>query len=70
MIELCCEYMSVRCICLYVLVCTVHLSVVTYHVTYVFQSESTLYSRLDVKEPLARSRRQMIELCCEYLSVR
>ena len=32
------------------------LTVCTYHVTYAFQSESTLYSCLNVKELLARSR--------------
>ena len=30
-----------------------------YHVTYAFQSESTLYSCLNVKELLARSRREI-----------
>ena len=85
---------------LWVLICTVHLIVCSYHVTCAFQSESTLYNYLNVKELLARSRReiwglsdcnwtrthihlvhkwalnhlaqtgQMIELCCEYLSVR
>ena len=39
MTELCCEYLSVRCI----------LTVCFYHVTYAFQSESTLYSCLNVK---------------------
>ena len=34
------------------------LSVCFYHVTYAFQSESTLYSCLNVKELLARSRRE------------
>ena len=34
MIELCCEY----------LICTVHVTVCYYHVTYKVQSESTLYS--------------------------
>ena len=29
------------------------------HVTYVFESESTLYSCLNVKEVLARSRREI-----------
>ena len=49
MIEQCCEYLSVRCI---VIVCF-------YHVTYEFESESTLYSCLNVKELLAGSRRQI-----------
>ena len=54
MIELCYEYLSVRCISLYVLFCTMHLRICTYHVTYAFQSECTLYSCLDVKELLSR----------------
>ena len=33
--------------------------VCSYHVTYAFQSESTLYSCLNVKEPLARSRHKI-----------
>ena len=35
------------------------LTVCSYHVTYAFQSESTLYSCLNVKELLARSRREI-----------
>ena len=35
------------------------LSVCSYHVTYTFQRESTLYSCLNVKELLARSRREI-----------
>ena len=38
-----------------VLICTVHLTVCSYYVTYAFQSESTLYCCLNVKELLARS---------------
>ena len=38
------------------------LSVCSYHVTYAFQSESTLYSCLNVKELLARSRREIWNL--------
>ena len=34
-------------------------SVCSCHVTYAFQSESTLYSCLNVKELLARSRREI-----------
>ena len=34
-------------------------TVCSYHVTYAFQSESTLYSCLNVKELLARSRREI-----------
>ena len=45
MIELCCQYLSVRCIWL-----------CSYHVTYAFQRESTLYNCLNVKEVLARNR--------------
>ena len=41
---------------LWVLTCTVHLTVCSYHVTYMFQSESTLYSCLNVNELLSRSR--------------
>ena len=39
------------------------MTVWSYHVTYAFQSESTLYSSLNVKELLAQNRR-------EWLSVR
>ena len=35
------------------------LTVRSYHVTYAFQSESTLYSCLNFKELLARSRREI-----------
>ena len=35
------------------------MTVCSYHVTYVFQSESTLYSGLNVKELPARSRRKI-----------
>ena len=35
------------------------LTVCSYHVTYAFQSESTLYSCLNVKELLARSRHEI-----------
>ena len=38
---------------------TLNLTVCSYHVTYAFQSESTLYSCLNVKELLARSRREI-----------
>ena len=40
-------------------ICTVHLTVYSCHVTYTFQSESTLYSCLNVKEFLARSRHEI-----------
>ena len=57
MIKLCCECLSVgvfdcRCIC-------------SYHVTYVFKSEFTLYSCLNVKELLARN----IALYLKYLKL-
>ena len=38
------------------------MTVCYYHVTYVFQSESTLYSCLNVKEPLARNRHKIWSL--------
>ena len=41
---------------------TKFLTVSSYHVTYAFQSESTLYSCLNVKELLARSRREIWNL--------
>ena len=37
-------------------------TVCSYHVTYAFQSESTLYSSLNVKELLARNRREIWSL--------
>ena len=40
----------------WVVICMVHLTVCSCHVTYAFQSESTLSSCLNVKELLARSR--------------
>ena len=39
-----------------------HLIVCFYHVTYEFESESTLYSRLNVKKLIARSRRHIWRL--------
>ena len=47
---------------LWVLICTAHLIVCFYHVTYEFESESTLNSCLNVKELLARSRRHIWRL--------
>ena len=38
------------------------LTVCSYHVTYAFQNESTLYSCLNVNELLARSRREISSL--------
>ena len=40
----------------WVLICTVHLTVCSCHVTYAFQSKSTFYSFLNVKELFALSR--------------
>ena len=47
---------------LWVLICTMHLTVRTYYVTYAFQSESTLYSGLIVKKILAQNRRHIWSL--------
>ena len=47
---------------LWVLICTVHLTVFCYHVTNAFQSESTLYICLYVKELLVRNRRNIWSL--------
>ena len=47
---------------LWVLICTVHLIVCSYHVTYAFQSESTLYSCRNVKELLPWKRRDIWSL--------
>ena len=46
------------------------LTVCSCHVTYAFQSESTLYSCLNVKELLARSRREIWNLsdCQSFIS--
>ena len=41
---------------LWVCICTVHLTVCSYHVKYAFQSESALYICLNVKELLAWNR--------------
>ena len=38
------------------------MTVCSYHVTYASQSESTLYSCLNVKELLAQSRREILSL--------
>ena len=84
----------------WLIICTVHLTVCTCHVTYAFQSESTLYSCLTECQGTSCSKQmpylkfkwlqldstpqplnlqtntqpfnqtgQMIELCCDYLSV-
>ena len=52
MIELCFGYLSGAYY-------TEHLTVCSYHVTFEFQSESTLCSDLNVKEILTRSRREI-----------
>ena len=45
----------------------VFMTVYYYHVTYVFQSESTLYSCLNVKELRAQTRREIWSLsCCNW----
>ena len=43
------------------------MTVCSYHVTYAFQNESTLHSCLNVKELLARSRREISRL--EFLGI-
>ena len=48
---------------LWVLICTVHFTVSSYYFTYAFQSESTLYSCLNVKKILTQSRRNIWSLC-------
>ena len=45
-----------------VLISTVHLTICSYHVTYVLERESSLYSCLNVKELLARSRGEIWSL--------
>ena len=55
MIELCFGYLSGAYY-------TEHLTVCSYHVTFEFQSESTLCSDLNVKELLTRSRREIRSL--------
>ena len=47
---------------LWVLICTLHLTVCSYHVMYAFQSESTLYGCLNVKELLAWKRHEIWSL--------
>ena len=47
---------------LWVLLSTVHLTVCSYHVTYSFESESTLYSCLNVKNLFTLSRRKIWSL--------
>ena len=47
---------------LWVLICTVHLTVCYYHVTHEFQSEFILYSCLNVNELFLLSRRHILSL--------
>ena len=47
---------------LWVLTCTLHLTLCSCHVTYAFQSESRLYSCLNVKDFLTQSRRKILKL--------
>ena len=47
---------------LWAIICTVHLTVYSCHVMYVFQRESTLYICLNVKELLAPNRRNISSL--------
>ena len=48
------------------LICTVHYTVCSYHVTYAFQSEPNFDACLNIRELLSRSRRQIWSLsgCC------
>ena len=47
---------------MWVLICTLYLTVCSYHISYEFQSESTLYSCVDVEEFLARNRHHISSL--------
>ena len=47
---------------LWVLICTAHLTVIYYYVMYAFQSESTLYSCLNIKEVLTQNRHNIWRL--------
>ena len=48
-----------------------NITVCSCHVTYAFQSESTLYICLNVREPLARSRREISSLSeCNWTGTR
>ena len=46
----------------WVLICTVQLTVCSYHVTYAFQSQSTIYFCLNLKDLFAQSRHVMSRL--------
>ena len=54
MIELCCDYLSVWCIWLYVLIISL--------TSFRMHLHSTLYSCLNIKEPLAQNRRNLRSL--------
>ena len=57
---------------LWALICTVHLTVRSYHATYEFQGKSTLYILPKCQRtPCSKQARylQIVELCCNYLSV-
>ena len=55
----------------WVLICIVDLTVCSCHVAYAFQSESTLYNYLDVKELLAQNRRKFWKLSdCNWTRTR
>ena len=60
-INLNCRWKLVK-LCLEKCVTLSYLTVCSCHVTYAFQSESTLYSCLNVKELLARNRREIWSL--------
>ena len=47
---------------MWVVIYTVHLTVRSYHATYVFKNESTLYSCLIVKKLLAETMRKVLSL--------
>ena len=47
---------------LWLLICTVHLTLCSFHVTYTFQSKLTLYKCMILKELLAQSRRNIWSL--------
>ena len=51
---------------LWELICTVHLTICSCHVTCAFQSESSLYSCLNVKELLAQSRLIFLSTLCYW----
>ena len=58
LIDFCANNTILSCV-FFFLITDLYLIVCFYHVTYEFVSESTLYSCLNVKELLARSRRHI-----------